>query len=302
MAILRKYDAAKERSASRPVRTEHGVTGEAAIREWLTEFLPRKYGVTSGSIIPDLVETPGFKLYHYDVIIFDSLNAPILWVDDNPDQSQQGRKRAIPARYVYCLIEVKASFGPDPARDAFDKLRQLNEIAAHLPSQFSCAAIFLELPVSLAPQGGLLRHLLPDFAIHAFWGGMIMRCALNDEMIGLITFFKGQGNSGSVQNNETIPLAKDIDQLSIFINKEGGCVIAENAGGAMFVSDGVSNWMVSKLFTPCFCKGDMCVSLTWSANGFSQFAPHLLSYLEGVDPHNSKYRFGQIFDRLERRD
>ena len=114
--------------------------------------------------------------------------------------------------------------------------------------------------------------------------------------------FKGNGSPGSVQNNETIPLAKDIDQLNIFINKEGGCVIAESAGGAMFVSDGISKWMVSKLFTPCFCKKDSCVSLTWSANGFSAFAPHILSYLEGSNPQNSKYRFGQIFDYLERRD
>lgn len=300
-AILAKYDIAKEKGASRPVKTEHGVTGEAAIREWLTEFLPRKYGVTSGFIVPDLVETPGFKLYHYDVIIFDALNAPILWVDDNPDQSQQGRKRAIPAKYVHCVLEVKASFGADPAREAFNKLRQINEIAAHLPSQFSSAVIFMELPVSLASQGKLLRHLLPDPAIHAFWGGMLMRSAVNNEMIGLVTLFKGEGKPGSVQNNETIPLAKDIDQLNIFINADGACVIAENAGGAEFVSDGVSNWMVSKQFTPCFCEGDLCVNLAWSANGFSQFALHLLSRLEGLDPTTSKYQFGQIFDHLERR-
>jgi hypothetical protein len=158
------------------------------------------------------------------------------------------------------------------------------------------------LNASLASKGRLLQHLLPDPDVHAFWGGMIMRCTLNNEMVGLITLFKGNGSPGSVQNNETIPLAKDIDQLNIFINKEGGCVIAESAGGAMFVSDGVSNWMVSKLFTPCFCNNDSCVSLTWSANGFSAFALHLLSYLEGSDPQNSKYRFGQIFDHLERRD
>ncbi len=146
--ILNKYDAAKQRSASRPVKTDHGVAGEAAIREWLAEFLPKKYGVTSGFIIPDVVETPGFKLYHYDIIIFDALSAPILWVDDNPDQSQQGRKRAVPARYVFSVIEVKASFGADPARDALGKLQQLNEIAGHLPSQFSSAVIFVELPDS----------------------------------------------------------------------------------------------------------------------------------------------------------
>jgi hypothetical protein len=218
-AILSTYDSAKERSASRPVKTEHGVTGEAAIRKWLTDFVPKKYGVTSGYIVPDVVETSGFKLYHYDVIIFDALNAPILWVDDNPDQSQQGRKRAIPARYVYCVFEVKASFGVASAKEAFDKLRELNEIASHLPPQFSCAVIFIELNASLASKGLLLQHLLPDPDVHAFWGGMIMRCTLNNEMVGLITLFKGNGSPGSVQSNETIPLAKDIDQLNIFINK-----------------------------------------------------------------------------------
>lgn len=89
--ILQKVDAAKQRNASRPVQTEYGALAEAAIRQWLTDFLPRKYGVTSGYIIPDLIETPGYKLYHHDVIIFDTLNAPVLWVDENPDQSELSR-------------------------------------------------------------------------------------------------------------------------------------------------------------------------------------------------------------------
>ncbi len=45
-AILAKYDSSKVLIASRPVKTEHEVTGEAAIREWLSEFLPMKYRVT----------------------------------------------------------------------------------------------------------------------------------------------------------------------------------------------------------------------------------------------------------------
>ena len=68
--ILATYDAAKARAASRPVKTEHGDTGEAAFREWLGASLPAKYRVTSGFIIPDIVQAPDYKLYHYDVIIF----------------------------------------------------------------------------------------------------------------------------------------------------------------------------------------------------------------------------------------
>ena len=299
--ILAKYDVAKARAASRPVKTEHGTTGEAAFREWLAKFLPSKYGVTSGFIIPEIIQTPDFKLYHYDVVIFDALNAPVLWTDENPDQAEQGKKRAIPAKYVHAVIEVKATFSNTSATVALEKLRELNSIGPHFPPQFSSAAIFMELPVALAPKGELLRYLLPKPPVHGFWGGLIMRCDLNRDMAAEISLFKSDGNLGSTQNNPTLPLAKDIDQLDIFINNEGNCVIAESAGGAMLVSDGVSNWMVSKLYSPSFCDRDVCINLTWSANAFSQFGLNLLYRLEGSDPRENKYRFGQVFDHLERR-
>jgi hypothetical protein len=299
--ILAQYDLANAHEASRPVKTEHGVTGEAAIRQWLTDFLPGKYRVTSGYIIPDIIQTTDYKLYHHDVIIFDAQNAPVLWTEGNPDQSDQGKKRAIPARYVHGVLEVKSSYGAENAKHALNKLRQLNLIASHFPPFFSCATVFMELPTSLVAQGDLLRHLLPIPPVHAFWGGLILRCEVNNEMSGVISIFKNDGSPGSIQNNPTLPLAKDIDGLNIFINQDGNCVIAEGAGGVMLLSDGVSNWMVSKQYGPCYCENELCVELTWSANGFSQFALHLLSYLEGKDPRNSSYRFGQIFDRLERR-
>jgi hypothetical protein len=300
--ILAEYDLAKAQESSRPVKTQHGVTGEAAIRRWLGTFLPEKYRVTSGYIIPDIAQTPDYKLYHHDVIIFDAQNAPVLWTETNPDQSDQGKKRAIPARYVHSVIEVKASYNADSAKSALGKLRELNAISSHFPLHFTSAVIFIDLSQQLARNGSVLRYLLPQQPIQSFWGGLILRCEINKEMSGLISLFQSDGGSGSVQNKTDLPLAKDIDQLNIFIDHNGNCVIAESGGGAMFVSDGVSNWMVSKLFTPSYCENSLCVNLAWSANGFSQFALHLLSYLEGSDPQKSKYRFGQIFDRLERRE
>jgi hypothetical protein len=301
-AMLAKYDSAKALSVSRPVKTEHGVTGEAAIREWLGEFLPMKYRVTSGFIIPDIVAAPVYKLYHYDVIIFDALNAPVLWTDPNPDQAAQGKRRAIPARFVHSVMEVKASYGAKSAEHALRKLRELNAIASHFPPHFSSCVVFMELPVALASQGGLLCHLLPEPPIHAFRGGIILRCEINSEMSGNITIHKSDGNPASVQNFSALPLAKDIDTLNIYINKEGGCVIAESAGAATFVADGVSNWMVSKMYAPTFCGKNVCVTLGWSANGFARFALDTLYYLEGADPQNYKYQFGQVFDHLERRE
>jgi hypothetical protein len=300
-AILAKFDLAKIQNLSRPVRTEHGATGEAAIREWLNDFLPTKYRVTSGYIIPDVVQTPNYKLYHHDVIIFDALNAPTLWTEGNPDHSEQGKRRAIPARYVHSVIEVKSAFGKESAKGALEKLSQLNLIYEHFPKHFSCFVIFMELPDSLVSKGELLSDLLPHSPIFGFSGGLILRSGLNLEMSGQISISSNDGSPGSVQNNPAIPFAKDMDQLNIFINGEGNCIIAESGGGATFVSDGLSNWMVSKNFSPIFCVNGVCVCVSWSANGFSQFALHLLGLLEGSVSLENPYRFGQIFDHLERR-
>lgn len=300
--ILSKYDLARVQEASRPIKTQRGVAGEAAIREWLSVFLPAKYRVTSGYIIPDIVQTSDYRLYHHDVIVFDALNAPVLWTEGNPDQSDLGKRRAIPAKYVHAVLEVKSNFGRESALDCFDKLRQLNAVASHFPSQFSSLAMFIDLPSSLVSKGELLEYLLPDPPIFAFKGGLILRSELNTEMSGEISILLNDASEGHAQSNASLPLAKNIDELNIYLDPGGNCVIAESGGGAMFVSDGVSNWMVSKQYCPGYCRGSFCVHLSWSANGFSQFALNLLNWLEGIDARNSKYRFGQVFDRLERRN
>lgn len=261
-----------------------------------------KYRVTSGYIIPDVVQTADYKLYHYDVIIFDALNAPVLWTEANPDHSELGKRRAIPAKYVHAVLEVKSSFSRESACEALDKLRELNLIATHFPSQFSSSVLFMELPVSLAGKGELIRHLIPNPSVFGFHGGLVLRCALNQDMSGEIRIFENDGAPGPVQNFPDLPLAKDIDDLNIYINSEGACVIAESAGGAMFVADGNSTWMVSKQYGPAFCTDRLCAHISWSANGFSKFALDLLTRLEGADPRDNKYRFGQVFDHLERRN
>jgi uncharacterized protein DUF6602 len=156
----------------------------------LRAFLPKKYDVTSGFIIPDVVETKGYKLYHYDIIIFDAMNAPVLWTDANPDQADQGKKRAIPARYVYSVTEVKAVFGVTPAKNALQKLSERNHLAPHLPPWFFCLVVFMELPVDLASQGRILRYLLPQSPIHGFRGGLrraaLIRCDCASALQGAV--------------------------------------------------------------------------------------------------------------------
>ncbi len=88
--MLDAFDRARNKAASHEVETYHGKVAEAEFRKWLTDFLPKKYGVTSGYIVsPGLKSTE--KTPHFDVIIYDQLESPILWVEGDPDVSSQGR-------------------------------------------------------------------------------------------------------------------------------------------------------------------------------------------------------------------
>lgn len=167
--ILDEFHRAKGYNVSRPVKVAHGIAGEAALRKWLSGYLPEKYGVTSGYIIPDVMAIE-YKLYHFDVIIYDAANSPILWIDGDYDRSEQGKKRAIPAKHVHAVLEAKASLTSRTAGDAIAKLNQLNEVAAHLPRNFSCGIFFFDLDPALADNQNILPHLIPSSPISGYWG------------------------------------------------------------------------------------------------------------------------------------
>src|SRR5260370_37035876 len=73
----------KDMSENRPTPTDKGKYAEALFRKWLEQFLPAKYGVTSGYIISQRdsfiprIELKG-KLRHYDVIIYNRMESPVL--------------------------------------------------------------------------------------------------------------------------------------------------------------------------------------------------------------------------------
>lgn len=88
---LSNLGARLERSQNRPTPgTEPGEVAEAVFRRWLTRFLPERYGVTSGFVI-----SPGLSskrpLRHYDVIIYDRANSPVLWRSEQPDRRTRPR-------------------------------------------------------------------------------------------------------------------------------------------------------------------------------------------------------------------
>ena len=97
--LMRAFQSAREKAASRPLpAVEAGDVAEGVFRSWLEGFLPIRYGVTSGYIISSGLpaSTP---MKHFDVIIYDRLEAPVLWRDNNPDRSNQGLHRPIPVEH-----------------------------------------------------------------------------------------------------------------------------------------------------------------------------------------------------------
>jgi hypothetical protein len=85
--MLHAYEVARTQASAQEVEAHHGSVAEGESRRWLVDFLPKRYGVTSGYVVSQQLSANEQKLPHYDVIVYDALNSPVLWVEGNPDKS-----------------------------------------------------------------------------------------------------------------------------------------------------------------------------------------------------------------------
>ncbi|SRR6266851_307153 len=97
--LLKEYDTAVEQAGDDPVKTEHGVSCEAHFRTFLEQFLPKKYGVTKGYIITPDLNYAG-PLEEWDIIIYDAMESPVLFVRRTKEEEERAGKRGIPVEYV----------------------------------------------------------------------------------------------------------------------------------------------------------------------------------------------------------
>jgi len=300
--ILCEVDRLLELTTERPLQTAHGEAGEAKVREWLSEFLPKKYGVTSGYIIPNNYNDEGTQ-YHFDVIVYDVLESPILWVEGNVDHSNQGRSMAIPAEHVRAVYEVKARITLKSAREAITKLKQLNVFKGQLGDNFNSAIIFIDLVEKDVKRQSILSALCESSEVHGFWGGTILRCSLDDTATALIDFFNVSDNS-STENNKT-PLMKPIDEVKM-VMLESGDLQMRGAGVAVLTSNGVDTWHVTKQYMKMHYNSNLGVSLAWSRGGFADFSIKILGKLAGRNPNGDEnekeYVFGRVFDYIEKEE
>jgi hypothetical protein len=183
--MLAAYDRAREYARAHEIETYHGVVAEATFRKWLSEFLPQKYGVTSGYIVSQFADEDS-KLPHFDVIIYDRLEAPVLWVESHADASPDGRARAIPVEYVRGVIEVKSSFERVTVRQALQHLDDLKPLLAgvdnpterwrkYLPVNFVSATVFFESRRQFERTDDAFGEVLPSEGARGYLGCLVLR-------------------------------------------------------------------------------------------------------------------------------
>jgi hypothetical protein len=259
--MLAAYDSARVKAEGKKIKTSHGRAAESELRKWLGGFLPKRYGVTSGYII-----SPGFsdtdKLAHFDVIIYDVLNSPILWIDENPDKSNLGRELAIPAEYVMCVLEVKSSFSKYTVKKAIEHLSDLESLMGgldeqddsykmYLPANFSCGLIFYEMRKGNEYSKGSMVEFLSGFKLRGFIGGLILR---------------GEGHSkedsGRIELIQSkTPIESTIDRTKESLLDE--CVLSDS----IKITDELHIGAV----------------LIWKEINFSQFGFSIIAALQGTD-------------------
>lgn len=260
--ILNEYDEARERTKSRKIQVEHGNVAEAKIRSWLSEFLPKKFGVTSGFVVSQNLAFGEAKLSHFDVIIYDALNSPVLWVEKNADDSELGRSRAIPAEYVQGVIEVKVALTKSSARDAIAHLRELkllmsgrnspgDRYPAYLPDNFFCECVFFELRASDAVGVEAIEPLASVFDVRGYSGATVLR-----------------GEGGDRFD------AENTGRFSLYASEEP--IGSEIEAGGLFQG------MVGTRSTMLPDKKHVGGMLTWRVNNFSSWAFDIIARLHGA--------------------
>lgn len=259
-SILGQYDLARSRTASHEVQVFHGRVAEAAVREWLAEFLPQRYGVTAGYIVSQgLPDTTPLK--HFDVIIYDRYESPVICVDSNPDSSAQGTSRIILAEHVRAVIEVKSSFEPSTVAEAMAHLGELRPLLVgvdapdvryrrYIPASFAAGLVFMELrkkhEFSVAALDNIVRWRLP----RGYFEALILRGeGLPFELTGTIQLVRG-----------------DVPVVST-VGRRKRDLTAERSLSNSIETDSHSH---------------VAALLTWGSSQFSLFAFDLLAMMKGT--------------------
>lgn len=258
--MLAAFDSARDKARAHEVETYHGNVAESVFRKWLTGFLPKRYGVTAGYIISQGVKSDQ-KAPHFDVIIYDALSSPVLWIEEDPGSSEAGQSMAIPAEYVLGVIEVKSALSSSTVEKALEHLGDLQPLLQgvdepsekyklYLPKNFFCAIVFFELRKSEEHSEIALTKILNGLSLRGFIGGLVLR---------------GEGHVNPASGRITI-LQSQTPIRSLIKDGDGSLL----RGMPMTATTKVTDTL------------HFGVILPWMEAAFSQFAFDLIAIMQGT--------------------
>jgi hypothetical protein len=96
---------------------EKGLGNEQALRDLLRWFLPKRFGVAKGKV----ANYAGVMSRQTDIIIYDALHCPTLFIDENENQ-------ILPVEGVYEVVEVKTTLTASALEDAFENLKTVYQL------------------------------------------------------------------------------------------------------------------------------------------------------------------------------
>lgn len=103
-----------------PQNAEKGGVREQRVRDFLKQFLPKKYGVGRG-IIVDRHGTPSLQ---EDIVIYDQQNCPILELDPY--------YQVFPCEAVFATVEVKSTLDSEEIKKCINHTAQLRKLDRRL--------------------------------------------------------------------------------------------------------------------------------------------------------------------------
>ncbi|MGR5209726.1 DUF6602 domain-containing protein [Vibrio rotiferianus] len=296
--IVSDYKDAKKKYGNRPAFTEHGSVSEELLINWLQDSLPQKYGVTSGYIIPDLyVET--YSVYHFDIIVYDRFESPVLWVEPTEGNS---KARAIPAKHVFAVYELKASLTPESVGSALDKLQSISQYAELFPNNFHTKAVFMELPKKhVEKKSAVLNKFLVSDSIYGFSGAYVFSTDQNTNVSASIQVdndFDNYDPKEYVLDKKL--LFKDVDKIEVEIYDTNKFRFYNPEPGYSFDLMSMNGEIagIVKSYEQHFIQNKTRVFIQWSRNEFAVFFHELLSRLERGSFERYEMKFGLSFDEL----
>ncbi len=202
---------------------------------------------------------------HFEVIIYDQIESPVLWIEGNNDLSTEGASKAIPAEYVLCVIEVKSSFSKGTVVDALSKLKQLEPLLSsededmalykrYLPKVFCSLILFFELRANEAKNFEGLELIVAEGELRGFMGGIILR--------GETHTSKASGRIHRVHVSRTVPNYNGVDKLYC---SEYGMLSRISITPVLFSKEETDTYGV----------------LMWGEHCFAQFAHDIVAMCQG---------------------